>query len=615
MPVLHRNVRYNCRIFVHNRKIILIRPKMVLAGEGNYREPRWFTAWKKVRQVEPHFLPSMIAQVTGQETAPFGDGVISTLDACIGTETCEELFSPDSPHIPLSLDGVEIITNGSGSHHTLRKLYQRIDLMVNATSKSGGIYMYANQQGCDGGRLYFDGCAMILVNGKVVAQGSQFSLQDVEVVTATVDLEEVRSYRASIYSRSTQAAEVKSFPRQSAPIRLVDSNIFSRPLSAPKEVKFHTPEEEISLGPACWLWDYLRRSRVGGYFLPLSGGADSSSTAALVGHMCQLVVAEAAKGNAQVIADARRLAGEAPDSQYIPTDHREFCRRIFFTCYMGTENSSFETRDRAARLAEQVGSNHSSIVIDVVVSALLQVFSATFGKMPRFRVHGGKVAENLALQNIQARIRMVIAYLFAQLALWANGRENTLLVLGSANVDEGLRGYMTKYDCSSADINPIGGISKEDLKSFLLWGADNINYPCLREVALATPTAELEPITETHTQTDEADMGMSYAELGRYGRLRKIMRCGPVSMFERLALEWRHLSLQEVGDKVKRFFFYYSINRHKMTTLTPSYHAEGYSPDDNRFDLRQFLYNARWTWQFRAIDRLIEKHQTATKVE
>ena len=33
-------------------------------------------------------------------------------------------------------------------------------------------------------------------------------------------------------------------------------------------------------------------------------------------------------------------------------------------------------------------------------------------------------------------------------------------VLGSANVDECLRGYLTKYDCSSADINPIGGISK-----------------------------------------------------------------------------------------------------------------------------------------------------------
>jgi hypothetical protein len=41
--------------------------------------------------------------------------------------------------------------------------------------------MYANQQGCDGGRLYFDGCACIAVNGALVAQGSQFSLRDVEV--------------------------------------------------------------------------------------------------------------------------------------------------------------------------------------------------------------------------------------------------------------------------------------------------------------------------------------------------------------------------------------------------------------------------------------------------
>lgn len=33
---------------------------------------------------------------------------------------------------------------------------------------------------------------MIIVNGRLVAQGSQFSLNDVEVVTATLDLEDVR---------------------------------------------------------------------------------------------------------------------------------------------------------------------------------------------------------------------------------------------------------------------------------------------------------------------------------------------------------------------------------------------------------------------------------------
>lgn len=58
----------------------------------------------------------------------------------------------------------------------------------------------------------------------------------------------------------------------------------------------------------------------------------------------------------------------------------------------------------------------------------------------------------------------------------------------------------------------------------------------------------------------------------------------------------------QVADKVKHFFQCYSINRHKMTVLTPSYHAEGYSPDDNRHDLRQFLYNALWPWQFNCID-------------
>ena len=42
---------------------------------------------------------------------------------------------------------------------------------------------------------------------------------------------------------------------------------------------------------------------------------------------------------------------------------------------------------------------------------------------------------------------------------WVRGRAGWLLVLGSANVDEGLRGYLTKYDCSSADINPIGEAS------------------------------------------------------------------------------------------------------------------------------------------------------------
>ncbi|KAG5461407.1 MAG: hypothetical protein BJ554DRAFT_6408 [Olpidium bornovanus] len=110
-----------------------------------------------------------------------------------------------------------------------------------------------------------------------------------------------------------------------------------------------------ALGPACWLWDYLRRSKQSGYFLPLSGGLDSASTATLVHSMCRLVVEEAKKGSefktmnmssqnklskpmpmsfsladAQVIEDARRIAGESPGSPYSPTDPKEFAGYLAF---------------------------------------------------------------------------------------------------------------------------------------------------------------------------------------------------------------------------------------------------------------------------------------------
>jgi hypothetical protein len=57
---------------------------------------------------------------------------------------------------------------------------------------------------------------------------------------------------------------------------------------------------------------------------------------------------------------------------------------------------------------------------------------------------------------------------------------------------------------------------------------------------------------------------------------------GPVSMFQQLLPVWsapaadggRGLTPSEVADKVKRFFRFYAMNRHKLTTLTPSYHAE-----------------------------------------
>ncbi|KAL3234872.1 Glutamine-dependent NAD(+) synthetase [Nakaseomyces bracarensis] len=612
MPLLHKNVRYNCRLLSLDGKILFIRPKIWLANDGNYREMRFFTPWLKPGVVEEITLPPMIQKITGQKKVMFGDAVINTIDTCIGAETCEEVFTPQSPHISMSLEGVEIITNSSGSHHELRKLNSRLDLIINGTGRCGGVYLYANQRGCDGDRLYYDGGALIAVNGKVVAQGKQFALDDVEVVTATVDLEEVRNHRASIMSRGMQASltELK-YKHVDVEVELAPKSSRFNPIVVPTpktEPFYHKLEEEIALGPACWMWDYIRRCNGSGYFLPLSGGIDSCATAMIVHSMCRLVHTACHEGNELVLSDVRRITRSPED--WIPESPQEIAGKIFHTCFMGTENSSVETRSRSKALSKEIGSYHVDLNMDSLVSSVVSLFEVATGKKPIFKIFGGSQIENLALQNIQARLRMVLAYLFAQLLPWVRGIPNTggLLVLGSANVDECLRGYLTKYDCSSADINPIGGISKTDLKKFIKYAAEEYDMPILNEFLDATPTAELEPITEDYVQSDEKDMGMTYEELSVFGYLRKVEKCGPYSMFLKLLHEWTpRLTPAQVAEKVKRFFFFYAINRHKQTVLTPSYHAVQYSPDDNRFDLRPFLINPRFPWASKKIDEVVKQ--------
>ncbi len=123
---------------------------------------------------------------------------------------------------------------------------------------------------------------------------------------------------------------------------------------------------------------------------------------------------------------------------------------------------------------------------------------------------------------------MVMSYIFAQLLPWVRNRPGFLLVLSASNVDESLRGYLTKYDCSSADLNPIGSISKLDLKQMLEWACEEYCYSSLKDIIAAPPTAELRPTTKQSnpdgesTQLDEEEMGMTYNELSHFGRLRKV---------------------------------------------------------------------------------------------
>jgi NAD+ synthase (glutamine-hydrolysing) len=131
---------------------------------------------------------------------------------------------------------------------------------------------------------------------------------------------------------------------------------------------------------------------------------------------------------------------------------------------MGNKNSKTSSMSRASRVASSIGSKHYDLKIDEAFDSIVGSFEKTTGLTPKYEAEGGTMVEDLALQNVTARSRMVISYLMAQLVPWSRDEKGFMLVLGTANIAEGLRGYFTKYDTSAADINPIGGINKSDMK-------------------------------------------------------------------------------------------------------------------------------------------------------
>ena len=238
--------------------------------------------------------------------------------------------------------------------------------------------------------MMFDGSSMIVKNGKVVAQGSQLSLKEVEVITATVDIEEVRSFRAS-HSRNVQGAAQPEYPRIEVPLRLTrsaDEIYLSSNLKISKEIqlKVMDPMEEIHKSTAVYLWQYLVRTNSPGFFLALSGGLDSSSVALFVYGMAKLVLESIEDKETTALVDLRRVTGE---KNFTPKSPEGIVSRLLTTCYMGTKNSSTETRSRAKWLAEKLGAFHLDESIDEAIEAHEAIVARALKFKPRYSVEGG----------------------------------------------------------------------------------------------------------------------------------------------------------------------------------------------------------------------------------
>lgn len=208
--------------------------------------------------------------------------------------------------------------------------------------------------GCDGDRLYFDGSAIISLNDHLLAQSPQFSVKQVEVITSTVDLDLIQILRGNRPSFTNQSADANLiFPFKYARINVSsvalchsELEAFKIPVTPMIEPFYHPEDEEIGLGPALWMWDYLRKSGAGGFYIPLSGGLDSCSCALIVYTMCR----QLALNYEFVKEDLERILGN------VPADAREICNRVLYTCYLGTTNSTESSRLRAQNLAKAINS-------------------------------------------------------------------------------------------------------------------------------------------------------------------------------------------------------------------------------------------------------------------
>ena len=643
MPVLKDSALYNCRILLLNSQIVVIRPKTRLAMNGNYRESRWFTAWDDGSQgLMTWFpLPSFITELNGQMRAPFGDksiieiglnshSLVSTTPLRIGFEICEELWHSDAQHINLfGKRGCHLVLNSSASYWEIRKLSRALNLMKSASFKSGGVYAFANLVGCDGGgRLCFYGRSLVVMNGDLIAMttDSETMFNEIQTAIAYIDVNEVTQYRLQNNIRTQthrilgsnlvfdclDGTNYNSTVIDIEKVVTININGFnalktsnvSQKVTHFKHLNLR-PEEEIMNYCSLWLWDYLRRCinrGLEGFIVPLSGGLDSASVVCLVYSLSTLLYQQMINKNQEIIENLKILFKNPKIVDRIDSP-KDICHKLLKCVYLSTRYSGRDSHDRAKSLAESVGCHFIAHNFD-------NIYELINTSVP-LDIKADNDVVTLQKQNLQARLRMVLTYYFS---------EGKRLVLATGNVDEALVGYLTKYDCSSADLNPIGSISKNDLKNFMRFCKEFIEdkNDVITRIVDAIPSAEL----TGEDQSDEQDLGLTYDQLSIFGKLRRgqFGTYGPFGMFCKIWEERNSTHIRSafpdlnqstgpevIATKVKRFFTLYANNRHKQTVLTPALHSETYSPDDNRFDHRQFLFDPKWKFQFQQIDGKVQQ--------
>ncbi len=546
LPLAHRGALYNTACLAVDGRLAGFTAKRFLAGDGIHYEPRWFKPWPLGERAD--------VELDGVDY-PLGDLHYDCGGIRIGFEICEDAWVANRPGAELARRGVDLILNPSASHFAFGKIDVRRRFVLEGSRAFGASYVYANLLGNEAGRIIYDGGALIASGGMMLAEGPRFSYRDWGLTTTQIDVDA---------TRMTQARTASFQPELSSDERLCVEMPFSFPAVPPQPTKW-TPapwelgpavkHEEFGRAVSLALLDYLRKSRSQGFVVSLSGGADSSAVSVLVSLLVQFGLAELGPEGFKAKLD------------YIPgfkdlADAPAMVRRLLTCVYQSTHNSGPVTRHAARTVAEALGADYREFDVTAMVEGYTSTVSQSEGRPLEWS------KDDLALQNIQARVRSPGVWMLANL--------HQALLLATSNRSEAAVGYCTMDGDTSGSISPIAGIDKHYLRAWLRWmetaGPHGLApLPALNAVNVQAPTAELRPAASG--QTDEADL-MPYELLDAVERLAIRDKHTPLEVFQLVGLQFPQYSSAQLGLWVERFFRLWCRNQWKRERYAPSFHLD-----------------------------------------
>jgi len=550
LPVRHHNGLFNCAALAVDGRLAGLVAKRFLAGDGIHYEPRWFKPW-------PAGVRDEFTTPDGA-TMPIGDLYFDIGGVGIGFEICEDAWVANRPGAALALHGIDLILNPSASHFAFGKIEVRKRFVLEGSRAFGVSYLYANLLGNEAGRAIYDGGALLASGGKMIAAGPRFSFADFHLTSAMVDVEATRMSQARSGSfQPSLRAEDKS--RVSTPFAwppVKPGHKSPAPADpAPWEASPHLKAEEFLRAETLALFDYLRKSRSHGFVVSLSGGADSAAVICLVSLALEMALAELGEAGVR-----RKLAHlQSLPEKLTP---KTLTGALLTTAYQATANSGEVTRTAAQTIAAAIGAQHLEINVEPIHQDYLHAIESALGRKLDWQ------RDDLALQNIQARVRSPGIWLVANL--------KKALLLATSNRSEAAVGYATMDGDTSGGLSPIAGIDKAFLRQWLRWleaeGPQGVHpIPALAVINRQAPTAELRP-AELH-QTDEEDL-MPYDVLDAIERAAIRDKNSPVEVFELMRGQFPGFTAPQLGVWVERFFRLWCRNQWKRERYAPSFHLD-----------------------------------------